>query len=458
MKKPSFYLWFAFTGILAVATWSSCTDFTTIGSDLLEEDQLGLDFVDTVTLVAGTVTEDTVLTYSGENFALQLNRFLFGDYSDPVFGRTVAGVYAQVLLNRDRSGIFPVLIPPDFKDAVLDSIVLVLTLDSAGFYGNLPQTFGIEVFRVTEDMDASKNYYSNASFATQAVPIGSAQFVSRIDSLEVIDYSRFSPDTISYPQLRIALDPALGQELIQLDTLLYQSDTSFAQVFKGIYLKPTLPTESLVALNWGSRRPGIFLYYNNSEGLPRQYQFEINESSARISSFRHEYAGSRVETFLQNPAAGDTMVLVQGMAGVNAKIEFPHITSLRGAIVNYAQLEIPIGAAEGDDLEKFSPARQLILTVPNSEGVLENISDVRFSAGNQFSFLFGGVVVKGENGQPDVYRMNVSSQIADMINGLAPNVMYLRVNAKAQTGSRAVLNGPQHPLNRMRLRIAFTKP
>lgn len=458
MKKSVFSLYTALAGLFLAASLPSCTDFTTIGADLLDEDRLGLDFVDTVTIRASTVAEDSILTYSGESAALQMNRHPFGDFTDPVFGRVIAGLYSQVLLDRDRLGFSPILVPPNYRNAILDSIVLVLTLDSVGFYGKLPETFGIEVYRVTEDIDASRNYYSNSSFATQPMPIGSGQFFSRLDSLQVIDYSSLTSDTISYPHLRIPLDFSLGQELMQLDTANYESDSTFLQAFKGIYLKPTLPTESMVSLNFGNLRSGIFLYYNDSIGRPRQYQYEINAFGARISSIRHEYSGAIAQELLQSPDAGDTLVLVQGLSGVNAKLEFPHITDLRGAIINFAQLEIPIGALPGDDPDKFAPVRQLILAAPNSEGAQVNIADVQFSAGTNFAVLFGGVVVKGENGQPDVYRMNVSSQIADIINGRAPNEMYIRVNTKAQTPNRVILNGPAHPLNRMRLRLAFTKP
>jgi hypothetical protein len=457
MKKPIVLLWLALGSLFIAGSYSACTDFTDIGSDLLDEDRLGLDYVDTISLIATTVTVDSILTQSGTLLANQLDRFMFGNFNDPVMGRVNAGIYVQPLLDRDRFNLFAVSRPPSYRNAILDSIVLVLTLDSAGFYGKPSQSFGLEVMRVIEDMNASANYYSNVSFATSAVPLGSKQFSPSIDSITVLDYTNLTVDTLKYPHLRIPLNIALGQELIALDSAeYYKSDTSFLSVFKGIYLRPTQETDGLVAFNWRSLRPGIFLYYTNEAGLPRQYQYEINEFSSRVSTIRHEFSGAPVAPFLNDAERGKNLLFAQALAGPNIKIEIPHATALRNAIINYAELEIPVIAFPGDDSVRFVNNPDVFLTVPDTTLAPTAISDFTLAGSNRVP-IFGGVFIRGTDGKPDRYRMNVSSQLSNMSQGRAGNVMYLQIINKAQRGGRIIFAGPENTQHKMRLKVAFTK-
>lgn len=457
MKKPIVLLWLALGGLFIAGSYSGCTDITDIGSDLLEEDRLGLDYVDTISIIATTVTVDSVLTQSGTIIANQLDRFMFGNFNDPVMGRVTAGMYVQPLLDRDRIGLFAVPRLPSFRNSFLDSIVLVLTLDSAGFYGKPSQPFGLEVLRVIEDMSASANYYSNVSFATSAVPLGSAQFSPTIDSITVLDYSNLTVDTLRYPHIRIPLSTALGQELIGLDSVeYYKSDTTFISVFKGLYIRPTQQTDGLVAFNWRSLRPGIFLYYTNDVGLPRQYQYEINEFSARMSRIQHDYSGAPVVPFLNDPERGKNILFAQALAGTNIKIEIPHVASLRNAIINHAELEIPVVAFPGDDSLRYVNNPDVYLTIPDTTLAPTAVPDFTLAGSNRVP-IFGGVFIKGENGRPDRYRMNISSHLSNMAQGRAGNVMYLQIINKAQRGGRVIFAGPQNTENRMRLKVAFTK-
>lgn len=457
MKKPILLLWLALGGLFIAGSYSGCTDLTNIGADLLDEDRLGLDYVDTVSIIATTVTVDSVLTQSGTSLANQLDRFMFGDYNDPVMGRVTAGVYVQPLLDRDRLSLFAIPRPPSYKNAILDSIVLVLTLDSAGFYGKPSQPFGLEVLRVIEDMNASANYYSNVNFSTSAVPLGSAQFSPTIDSITVFDYAELRVDTLKYPHLRIPLNIALGQELIALDSAeYYKSDTAFISIFKGLYLRPTQQSDGLVAFNWSSLRPGIFLYYTNEAGLPRQYQYEINEFSSRTSRIRHDYSGAPVMPFLNDAQQGRNLLFAQAMAGTNIKIEIPHAAALRNAIINHAELEIPVIAFPGDDSLKYVNNPDVYLTVPDTTLAPNPISDFTFAGNNRIP-IFGGVFIRGTDGKPDRYRMNVSSQLSNMAQGRVGNVMYLQIINKAQRGGRIVFAGPENTQHKMRLKVAFTK-
>lgn len=456
MKKTVLSFWPIIAVFVFAVVAKSCTDATSLGADLLEEDRLGLDYVDTFSLVTSVVPNDSILVYSGTNLTGTLSSNPFGKYNDPVFGTVDAGIYIQPNLQLSIFGSSVSLTRPDFKEVILDSIVLVLTLDSASFYGLPTENFGMEVYRVLEDIDPGINHYSNASFVSENIPLGSLEFAPRLDSLQVIDYGLGTSDTLRFPHLRIPLNPALGQELINLDTINFTNDSTFIRVLKGLYLKPSLTTSSLVAFNWRTTRPGLYVYYSNNQGQPSQYQFEVNQLGARISTFSHEYTGFPVADFLGNSAASDTLMLAHGLSGTDIRIEIPFAEELRNTVINYADLEIPLGVFPGDDTMRYRPATDLVLFAFNEDGELEAISDVIFS-GSQRSVLFGGVRRAQGDGQPDVYRLNISSQLAEMANGRAPKVMYLRLLSKAQNARRIILNGPGRAQDRMRLRVAYTK-
>jgi hypothetical protein len=456
MSKYVLTIWPLLAAIFLAAFTKSCTDPTSLGANLLEEDRLGLDYVDTFSLSAIVVPNDSILVYSGTSLAGILSSNPFGKYNDPVFGKVEAGIYVQPNLQLSAFGSVLSLTRPDFKEVILDSIVLVLTLDSAGFYGLPTENFGLEVYRVLEDIDRGKNHYSNASFATESTPLGSLEFAPRLDSLRVIDYGLGTSDTLRFPHLRIPINPAFGQELISLDTINFTNDSTFLLAVKGLYIKPTLTTSSMVAFNWRTIRPGLYVYYSNSQGQPAQYKFEFNQLSARISTYKHDFSGAPIASFLGNAEASDTLMLAHGLAGADVRIDIPFADELRNAIINYAELEIPLGFFPNDDTLRYKPASDLLLFTLNSSGGLEPISDVLFS-GNQRAALFGGVRTARENGKPDVYRLNISSQLAEMANGRAPKAIFLRLLTKAQNTSRVTLLGPGHPQHRMRLRVAFTK-
>ena len=78
--------------ILSLAT--SCSRPTPIGADLLEQDRANVLFTDTLDIIASTVSEDSVLTYSSDP-TRQLRVYLCGQLDDPVFGKASSEIYTQ---------------------------------------------------------------------------------------------------------------------------------------------------------------------------------------------------------------------------------------------------------------------------------------------------------------------------------------------------------------------------
>ena len=120
--KKLFKVFFPFlVGALLI---HSCTDPTLIGSELLDEDRVNIDFTDTLSIKAKTVLADSVRTYSAIT-SDQLSVYLYGNMKDPVMGTARSDIYLQLR---------PEFSKPDFTTATIDSIILILPYDTSNVY------------------------------------------------------------------------------------------------------------------------------------------------------------------------------------------------------------------------------------------------------------------------------------------------------------------------------------
>ena len=428
---------------------SSCTDPTIIGSELLDEDRIDVGFTDTLSVFGTTTQGDTVRTYS-PFLNQQLSTYLFGDMKDPLYGRIKSTVYTQPRPERFRV---------DFSNQILDSIVLVLPYDSIGYYGKTFETFEIDVRQVMEDMPRDEEFFSNVEFEASMNAIGTASFFPSLDSTIVVDYSQGTPDTTKVPpQLRVTLDQALvANALFNPDTAVYESDETFLEVFKGVKLIPNSENNGIIGFNLFAAESGIFVYYHDDAGEFFQYQYVLGALSVRAANYEHDYSGTLVETFIDNTDKGDSLLFVQGLEGLEAKIEIPNVEDLKGFIVNKAEMIITIAELEGDDPNLYDPPSQLILLKKNEEDDLVVIDDVVF-AGAELQLIFGGNLVQGENGEPDTYTMNISSHIQRMIDGDESSELFVQPFPKGDRAWRVPLKGANAAANPVIIRLAFTRP
>ena len=432
---------------------SACTEPTTIGTDLLDQDQADIRFIDTFTLRTATIKEDSVRIYDPNPQAQFLN-YLCGNYSDPVFGSVTSDLYIQ-FRNGDSN-------PPDFMNARIDSLILKLEYDSSGMYGNFNQMQTLEVFRINEFIDNDTSYYSNRSFAVGNTLLGSANFRPRFDdtdSLTVLTY--FNGDTsaiLQPPHLRINLeDQTLIDLLTNLDSVDYEDD-NFIQAFNGLFVKATMPTQAMMSFNLSTDVSGLTIYYKTIDDEHAQYEYDIFSSTLKHSNYKHDFTGTPVNDALGNRTIGDSILYLQGLSGPNIEVEIPYASTLRDqVIVNKAELVFTIESDINDPV--FFPVDQIILTERNDEGTLVVISDVLFSLSRSDLGLFGGRVEETTNSSGQVvntYSLNISSHFQNIIDGDASPVIVLRVFPKQERASRVLLYGPNHSRFPAKLNLTYT--
>lgn len=451
MKKISLALYVLAFGIIV----NSCNDPSTIGSELLQEDKVNVFFTDTLNLSASTVKEDSILGYDADPSVI-FDEFIFGDYTDPVFGNVKASIYAQLIMDQ---------VEPDFADVTeLDSIVLTLQYDSTDSYGILDaDPFSLGVYRVNEPIDRDQNYFSDATFSVdEMMPLAEVlnftPMLSSNDSIKgLISYSSDADgDTIDIrPSLRIHLPLELGEEILDYTEDVYSSNTNFVGTFNGIHLRPLANTPGAISFNMSTISTSNMTLYFKRDTVKDQYQFEFSNSFVQFNNLEHDVSGTIVEDFFDNTVLGDSLLFLQAMAGPNIKIDIQNTDNLQNIIINKAELEFTVAELAGDDLEDYPPSNLLIATVKNSDDEFVFVRDVVIGSSS-----FGGVVTdaiddQGENIQQ--YTMNISAHFQDIVDGISDGTIFLRAFPKQEQSSRVVVYGPGHSKYPMKLKLTYTK-
>lgn len=424
---------------------TGCSDPTSLGSDLLEEDVADIDILDTFTIQARTVPGEAVATFSPFT---ALNAYMVSNVNDPIFGTTVAETFIQPRLEFTN---------PFFEDAQADSIVLMLAFDTASFYGDLDQPYTLNIHRVTEFMDPNDTYFSDTTVQFDLNPLGSVTFTpGALDTVQYLDYAQGVPIPVTDVVMRATLDPNLARELISLDSSVYQSDTSFVRNFNGLALRAQGPGSASISFDMLDNRSGMYLYYRR-DTLFRQYRYTLGNFGTKIVRFEHDYSGSAVANALNSqPGDNDSLLYCQGMAGTNVAIRFPDLSDLDNVIVNSAELVVSSRVLPEDNPEHFEPAAQIVAFVRNEEGELETLDDVVLAT-NNIPQRFGGTPEKSDSGVGVVYRFNVSTHLQGVIDGEQPEEIILSAFPRPESPGRVVLQNPATGADRIRLRLTVTK-
>ncbi len=429
----------------------SCNDPSSLGSDLLSGDQLDTEFTDTLTLRARTVPNDSLTVWGPGVNGVVFQNFAFGDFQDPVFGRTVSSIYAQVVTNAS---------PPKFKKgtSVLDSVVLTLAYNADLSYGKIDEPFTIEVYEMSESLDAKKKYLASDSFSVKPTPIAVHTFVPNTkDSLTVMEINADTARSVRVPpQLRIRLDTAFAGPIFRLDSMTLANDTSFLQFFKGIWLKPASQNAGLLSFIMRGANTNLRFYYSDGNAK-KSYDFRIFSGNPVVLHQRNYYGGSVVEDYISQPGENrnDSLLFMQGLNGVNIEFEIPYAESLKGLIINKAELILPIVVLPEDN-SIYKPVRQVYATVKLTDTSSVILDDIFYATrsypSSDFGDYFGGKVTSSND-----YRLSISAHFQRMVSGDSGNTMRFTAHFRTERAARVVLGGPTHSAMPAKLLIRYTK-
>lgn len=403
-----------------------------IGLNFKAHEKLNIFYSDTLTISAFTYSLDS--TRSDET-----PYSLAGVVDDMVFGTSEATFIAQLRL--------PEVLYPG-ENIVVDSVILFLLSDSLYMYGDPLTELNLKVYELEKRLYLDSTYYSNLD-------------VSDSISLDIKGSKNFfATDSI----VEIHLDNSLGEKILS-DTNALKTQEDFLNLFKGFYIEANdiISGDGVISsFNILDYRSRMLLYFSNSEEDSLSFTFIFNESSVRVNLFEHDkstadpsYKINHIDDDVQ-----DTVIYIQGMAGVYSKITLPYLKNWVDSMplaVNKAEFIIPL-SIDDPTASNVPPPRNFELLYKDEEGVFNTILDSYYSLD-----YFGGVLEEDD----EFIRFTVTSHVQEYLEELSrgdtlaltslKNEFYLRVQNPSFVSNRIILTSPTNVLNKMRFKLIYTK-
>lgn len=398
------------------------------GNDLMEH-----EYIDTTTVIAYTVREDSIRTD-------ELSANLLGSVADPVFGTTTASIYTQFRLPNVNTSFG--------TSPVVDSIILTLTY--TGVYGDSLAQKNIQVYELADNLSYDSSYYSSSTVRINPTMIGQASFA----------LSYLQPDSIDgeyiAPHIRIALTPAFANKLITASTTTLSNDVNFQQAFKGLYItssNATSPgTGSILYLNLTGDMSKVTVHYHNSTDTAT-LNFPINSYCARFTHYNHfGYQNADpvlISQFKGDTTSGNDKLFIQSMGGAKIRVRFPYLTTLakqKKIAINEAILVL-----ENMEPDEAYPIPSLLAIRALTSDTLTHYSTLPDE--DEGSAFINGYAIDNKQ-----YRIRITRYVQNrLLHPDDPDYgLMLMATGGSLIGNRAVLNGPGATSGRMRLLIYYT--
>ena len=426
--------------LLACFLLTSCKDeHTNIGEDILGN-LVDTEFTDTITLQAYSILEDTINTTN-------TSANILGHISDPVFGKSSAGIYTQLALGGSAVNFG--------SNPVIDSVILTLQLSD--YYGDTTSCVGIRVHQLYEALDSQTKYYQNSTVSYDPTPLNYSltAYQIRPSSSVVVDTN------VLGAHLRIRLSDQFGQYLIN-----HQEDLNnrLKDFFKGLYINAVSHTGNegyMLITNMNSALSGLTLYYHNEENQQQRYTLSCLENSVRFTHFDHAYSTSTNTDFIQEVLQGQTslgknVLFIQGGGGVKTRISFPYLENTfaqydNRVVIHRAELVV----TNTDPSEKYFIQPNIVTL----QGIRKSDNAIRFLPDDDYytsSYYFGGTY----DASKSEYRFRITNYVQQLIlqQGDWSNAINLIVRGSAVRPHRLIFDGtdPESP-KRLRLEITYSK-
>ncbi len=460
---------FALVAIFFTILQSSCNETTSVGADILDQDQLNVAFIDTFSVQTNTVREDSVVIQAPD---FPQYSFPIGIMDDPIMGEATSSMYVEFLPANS-------IAPSTLAGAIVDSVVLALKYDSTS-YGNITTPRSLEVYRINQTVIATPeniikgNVYSTAKYGVDATPIGvKNNFIARVGAKEELTLtssiyldkdkkdSLFTTKTATH--LRILLDKSFGTEILALDSASLNTDSEFKKKFKGLWLKPTSKNQGMVNFFLNATTSNgisynllsnITIYYKDKDGRRRAVVLFPDPDAVKLPNYKHNFSNQAIQSLAKTD--GDTLNYLQGLAGTNMKVKIPNLKKLKnsGIIINKAELEC-YAMPTKDDL---APSVQLLaVEASNGRSLLKKDAEL---GGNGGYTAFGGKpITTTVNGVSlKKYVFNLSYFVQKEIDEITKDdTFYLTTIAKNQRATRTIIYGSKHPKYAPKLKLYYTK-
>jgi hypothetical protein len=358
-----------------------------------DSDMFGVYTSDTLTVEMVTVREDSLST-------ARLSTAVLGRVFTPRIGWTTAGFASQLRLS--APGI-------DFgSNPQVDSLFLSLRF-TGDTYGQLSDQ-SMLVQQLSDSLSYDSAYYSNFSpEVTHDILNDPAQGqVSINPSQDLI----VGEDTV-VSQIRLNMNPAFGQTILDQDTMVFQDNESWLNFFPGIVVSTMGDGVGAAGIDISSGLSLMRLHYHNDSDTSF-YDFIISPLSARVNMFTQNYVGEL--SSLNSPSsdsafvAGDRSLYVMSGSGLKTQLRIPFLNSITDSLgperaVQKAELILPLDESFIDS--RYPPHEQLFILTENPDGVSTSTPD-QVSLGVNIDGYYDYATKE--------YRFNISRTIQQLLN------------------------------------------
>ncbi len=406
------------TMLVSLFILGGCKNASTIGLDIDPALDINSKLVDTATVNAKLLKQDTVVA-NGTNVSV------LGYFKDPVFGTTTANMALALSLNGAISF---------GKNPILDSAVLVLPI--VNFYGDSINTnYTAEVRQLDESLYAEPTlaYYNNKTWKTKSTLLATKNFKANYrDSLTLQDIIVGKKDTLKRvaPQLRIKLDPTfITNNILKLDSVNLLSSKAFNALFKGLYVS--------LNKNTTTNNGGLFSFNTNSSGAARLDLFYkkpkannmvdtvlttlniTGDVGNAVTELNWNLTGTVVNTELQSTAKNSNTLYFKGLTGTQVKVDFPYLKNIKNLgkniTINRAELVLTVVAGTEAPYKPLQRLRVYKNDIADRPTFIadETPFDNRYLGPN----FIGGYY----NSKPKEYKINMTGYIQDFISGKIKN-------------------------------------
>lgn len=443
------YKFVAGFALMSLIFWSCKEELNKTGYGLLDKGDL-------VSVKKAEIDKSTIKSFTVKDVKQRTDETtynLLGTFNDPVFGKITADFAVQFRLGQY----------PDFsKNAQPDSLVLYLLYRE--FFGDTVTPQRLKVYELASDLsfDAQYDQEFNLKAISKGEVLADITYVPKfkLDSLtNLYGSTKAKPKDTVIQEIAIKLNTSLINKLWAADTLTLSKNELFLEYFKGLYIEAGDLNQGGAVMRINSVALGsrMIMHYKNSEKDSLFYSYNINENSARVSRFDHEYTNTAFFANLDKRETQDSLIYLQTTGGLGSKILIPNLNLWRDSAniaINKAELIFTVDQFY-TDTAKYTPPYQVILSAVNEKDSLYFPSDLAFSQA-----YFGGVYNKTDG----TYRFNIAKHVQELISKKPNGVGYLRENygfflsmADRNTNyGRVVLKGANSKTG-IRLEITYSK-
>lgn len=488
LKKNQFYLAF-----VALSLMFACTDDGLVGDIVRpDRDQLGVYQINSIPLEVNTFIPDTLQTDGQSDY-------LLGGFWHPKFGTATASMgmqfrYDELLISKEKVAADEVIIDDAF-----------LYLIFRNYFGDSLSVNEVNVYELNKEIDNYTDYYANenpSEYYNESDLLGTAMFTAydadELDSIrQLSDYSY---------RVKVPLNTSFVDKLLDNFDEASSSVAGFQNIFKGLYIKPTLGNSTLLSIpaeltsTLSSTSVVDFssiqlLYHYPNDSTHTQYTtsvpdsteledgsyaqtpiitvhdttyldtvriqpFIFNTECGRFNHFSFETEGTDVAESLNNPSSDK--LYIRGMGGASLRVKLPDfanhpdLQALPGEdstriAINSAKLTFTVNTSDvGEYITDYSYFQKLVIR-RDSLGSIKRV----FDDNTQFTDGYIGGLLDEDNNS---YYFNVTEQVQHFLNNPSElQDLIIQPVSNASNPFYTIVNGTNASENPFKLEIIYSR-